>query len=316
MGAVDRLTAPYRLEYTYKRGLGPVLGAFFGALKQGQLLAVRRADGRLMCPPCEYDPVTSEALHALVPVQGSGVVKTVYWVAEPQPHHPLQIPFAYALIELDGTSGHLVHAVDVGGVSSRAQPGLRVAPRWAAARQGAITDIEAFVPEAEAQPAVSEVDVEALAMLHVPVGLDYVIRAGQTQSRFLNAVAQRRLEGMRSPVDGRVLIPPRGACTMSGEPCSEAVEVADRGTVTTFSVIEIAFPGQRLEPPYVCASIILDGADVPLIHLVGGDPNAVRMGMRVQAVWADEAMASMEMIRCFEPLDEPDAPFDSYAEHL
>ena len=42
---VEELTAPYRLEYPYKRGLGPVLGAFFGGLKAGRLLGVRSADG-------------------------------------------------------------------------------------------------------------------------------------------------------------------------------------------------------------------------------------------------------------------------------
>ena len=71
-----------------------------------------------------------------------------------------------------------------------------------------------------------------------------------------------------------------------------------------------------MKPPYVCAAILLDGADVPLIHLVGGDPDDVRMGMRVRAVWTDEPLASMEAIQFFEPTGEPDAPFEHYEEHL
>ena len=122
----------------------------------------------------------------------------------------------------------------------------------------------------------------------IPVGIDYVIRAGATQLVFLRHLERRRLVGRRSPVNGQVLIPPRGACTASGARCVEEVEVKSSGVVTTFSVIRIEFPGQRLKPPYVCAAILLDGADVPLIHLVGGDPDAVRMGMRVRAVWTDE----------------------------
>jgi hypothetical protein len=42
------------------------------------------------------------------------------------------------------------------------------------------------------------------------------------------------------------------------------------------------------------------------------------MGMRVQAVWVpkEELAPTFESIRYFKPLNEPDAPFDSYQEHL
>ena len=85
--------------------------------------------------------------------------------------------------------------------------------------------------------------------------------------------------------------------------------------MTTFSVIRIEFPVSG-------SSRLTSQGDPPrwggcaLIHLVGGDPNAVRMGMRVRAVWTDEPAASMEAIRYFEPTGEPDAPFEDYAEHL
>ncbi len=71
--------------------------------------------------------------------------------------------------------------------------------------------------------------------------------------------------------------------------------------------------------PYVSASILLDGADIPLFHLVQEvDAHDVRMGMRVEAVWVprDELAPSMNSIRYFRPTGEPDAPFESYREHL
>ncbi len=309
------LTAPYRLEYPYKRGLGPVLGAFFGALRAGQLLGVRSADGSVFCPPTEFHPTTAEAMTQMVPLTGEGVVESVYWIARPQPHHPLDIPFAFVRVHLDGSDSFFVHVLDTRGDSSLAVRGLRVAPRWRAERQGAITDIEAFVPLDQVTDPVAA-PMKTMERAVIPVELDYVIRAGATQSTFLKQLEQRRLVGRRSPVNGQVLIPPRGACTESGEPCVEEVDVSSSGVVTTFSVIRIEFPGQRLKPPYVCAAILLDGADVPLIHLVGGDPNDVRMGMRVRAVWTEEPQASMEAIQFFEPTGEPDAPFDHYKEHL
>jgi uncharacterized OB-fold protein len=141
------LTAPHKLSYTYKRSLGPLLGKFFTALRDRQILGVRRKDGTVLMPPKEYDPETAEALTELVPVKETGVVKSWAWVQTPRKQQPLQHPFAYALIQLDGASTPLVHVVDAGSASAM-KTGMRVRARWAENRVGAITDIAAFVPEA------------------------------------------------------------------------------------------------------------------------------------------------------------------------
>jgi uncharacterized OB-fold protein len=141
------LTAPHKLSYTYKRSLGPLLGKFFTALRDRQILGVRRKDGTVLMPPKEYDPETAEALTELVPVKETGVVKSWAWVQKPRKQQPLQRPFAYALIQLDGASTPLVHVVDAGSASAM-KTGMRVRARWAENRVGAITDIAAFVPEA------------------------------------------------------------------------------------------------------------------------------------------------------------------------
>ena len=308
MTQVEELTAPYRLEYPYKRGLGPVLGAFFGGLKAGCLLGVRSADGAVFCPPTEYHPTTAEAMTELVPLNGEGTLEAVYWIDEPKAHHPLDRPFALR-IRLDGADSYFVHAVDTSG-DRRSRRATR-RRSWRTDRHGAISDIQCFVPIDQRNP-----DSEPLGHLDVaviPVGIDYVIRAGATQS----SSDILSVGGSGSPLacQRAGLDPARGVLRQRSR-CVEEVEVKSSGVVTTFSVIRIEFPGQRLKPPYVCAAILLDGADVPLIHLVGGDPDAVRMGMRVRAVWTDEPAASMEAIRYFEPTGEPDAPFEDYAEHL
>jgi uncharacterized OB-fold protein len=141
------LTAPHKLAYTYKRSLGPVLSRFFTALREKQILGVRRTDGTVMVPPKEYDPDTSEALTELVPVADSGVVTSWAWVHEPRAKQPLTQPFAYALIRLDGADTKLLHVVDAGRESAM-KTGMRVRARWAEQPAGAITDIQAFVPVA------------------------------------------------------------------------------------------------------------------------------------------------------------------------
>ena len=131
------------LEYPYKRSLGPVLGRFFTALRDRQLLGIRTRSGRVLVPPAEYDPETGEALDELVPVGPGGEVVSWCWVARPRPKQPLAHPFAYALIRLDGADAPLLHAVDA-GTEARLRTGARVRPRWAPDPRGGILDIACF----------------------------------------------------------------------------------------------------------------------------------------------------------------------------
>ena len=140
------LTAPHTLQYTYKRSLGKVLGAFFTGLRDKKILGVRRKDGRVLVPPKEYDPDTAESLSEMVEVGQAGVVRSWTWVARPREKQPLKQPFAYALIQLDGADTTLLHAVDAGS-ESRMKTGMRVRARWAPETIGAIGDVACFEPE-------------------------------------------------------------------------------------------------------------------------------------------------------------------------
>ena len=143
--SVEALTASHRLAYTYKRSLGPVLGQFFGALRDRRILGVRRTDGTVLVPPKEYDPDTGDAIDEMVEVADVGVVVTWAWVASPRASQPLDRPFAYALIQLDGADTPLLHTVAVDG-EAEMKTGMRVVARWAGETVGAITDITCFEP--------------------------------------------------------------------------------------------------------------------------------------------------------------------------
>jgi len=150
-----------------------------------------------------------------------------------------------------------------------------------------------------------------------PTRIAYEVTAGTVTARFLDGILDGRLEGRRCPVCTKVYIPPRGSCPTCAVPTSEPVDVGPRGTVTTFSVIRFPFEGQILTPPYACAHVLLDGADVPLLHIVGDcDVDQIRMGMRVEAVWADTRAPTLESVRYFIPVDEPDVPYDALREHI
>ena len=139
-------TSETKLEFPYSRTLGPVVGAFISGLRQGRLLGIRGRDGRVLVPPLEFDPVTGESLGAeLLPVGPGGTVKAWTWVAEPLAKHPLDRPFAFALVQPDGADTAMVHAVDAGSIE-RMSTGMKVTARFRAEPAGLITDLEAWEP--------------------------------------------------------------------------------------------------------------------------------------------------------------------------
>jgi uncharacterized protein len=140
------LTAQHVLEYPYTRSVGPALGRFFAGLRERRIEGIRSSAGRVLVPPQEYDPDTAEPLDAWVEVGDAGVVTTWAWVQEPREHQPLDRPFAFALIRLDGADSALLHAIDAGD-ETRMSTGMRVRARWRDERQGDIHDIVCFEPE-------------------------------------------------------------------------------------------------------------------------------------------------------------------------
>ncbi len=313
------LSAPITVAFDYTRSTGPVLGRFLTGLRDGQVIGGRTSDGKVVVPPPEYDPVTHQPIEHFVDVADTGTVTSWTWVPEPVKGQPLDRPFAFALVTLDGADVPLLHALDVASPAD-VETGQRVRIRWREERVGDITDIECFVPESShtKAPEVRET-VDPVTGIIVPIELDYLYAASPEESLFYTSVAEGKLVGQRCPTCQKVYIPPRSACPADGTPTAEEVPLPDSGTITTFCIVNVPFLGQRITPPYVSAYVLLDGADIALLHLILDIPaDEVRMGMRVKAVWKprEEWGTTIENISHFAPTGEPDADYETYRQHL
>ncbi len=314
----DVLSAPLTVGFDYTRTLSPTLSAFMTGLRTRRILGSRGDDGRVHAPPAEYDPVTYAPLTELVEVGPEGTVVSWSWMPDPIEGQPLDRPFAWALIRLDGADTPMLHAVDADHATLHT--GLRVRPRWTDEPVGNIRDIICFEPSDSTPPAAPlEDNLPPVTMITTPIHLSYDHTVSPEESRYLRGLAEGRLLGQRCPSCAKVYVPPRGACPTCGVPTTEEVELPDRGTVTTFCIVNVPFAGQRISPPYVAAYVLIDGADIPMLHLILGTPaDQVHMGMRVEAVWRprEEWGTSPQNIDHFRPSGEPEAPFESYAHHL
>ena len=310
------------IGFDYTRSLGPTLSQFMTALADRRILGALGADGRVHAPPFEYDPVTSAPPAELVPVGTEGTVTSWSWVPRPLEGQPLAHPFAWALIRLDGADTAMLHAVDAGSAEAM-RTGMRVRVCWADNTVGDIRDIACLEPcDTSGPPSQPPGQANAetpVTMITAPMRLDYEHTASPAESSFLLGLAEGKLLGQRCPACGKVYVPPRGACPTDGVPTAGEIELPDQGIVTTFCVVNVPYPGQRVTPPYVAAAVLLDGADIPFQHLIlGCDPGEVRMGMRVRAVWKPREQwgTTLENIDHFRPTGEPDAPYQTYAHHL
>jgi hypothetical protein len=289
------LRASHVLGFAFERSVGGATAAFLAGLARGEIVGSRGGDARVTVPPVDDGE--------LVRVADTGSVRAWSWVADPDARHPLTTPFAFALIQLDGADTSLLHVVDVASEDALA-PGVRVHADWKAARRGSVLDIRAFVlGDAGPAPGAAE-PPEALRVVDErPVS--YVFEPGLVLSAFFRSLAEGRIEGGRCASCGDVYVPPHDRCPACGSGPMATVAVASAGVVVSFTVVHLPVVGFDADVPFAWARILLDGADVPVPHVLGDvDLDEVYVGQRVEAVWAPpgERRTSWEAILHFRPV--------------
>jgi hypothetical protein len=306
------------------------MGPFLTGLRDGKILGNRCGD-RVLCPPLEYDPATGMTLDPdFVEVGPGGTVQAFTWIAEPTAKHPFSHPFAFALIALDGADTPMLHAVDAGSLDAMSV-GMRVAAQYRDERHGAITDVY-FVPEDAAKPQSIKPGDEPVGITEHLISLTIVDQYYPHRLRFAQGLLDGKITGQKSPVSGNVYVPGRGYDNLERVLLTEAddVVVADRGTVSSFTVITpVQYYGQKETEPYIRCSILLDGADQPIIGVDIRDISVddFRVGMRLQAQWKEPGARDVSgmdnrgggvwesVIERWVPTGEPDVDPDRLKDH-
>lgn len=143
MSQPEVLNQEFTLGYTYTRSTGPVVGRFLTGLRDHTILGIKASDGRVIVPPMEYDPDTAEELSEFVEVGQEGEIVSWAWVKQPRETHPSDVPFAWAMIKLDGADVAMIHRIAANSEADIAT-GKRVRAVWADETRGYIDDIRHF----------------------------------------------------------------------------------------------------------------------------------------------------------------------------
>ena len=160
---------------------------------------------------------------------------------------------------------------------------------------------------------------ETVTGITTPIRMEYRYTPGTATSQFLRAMKEGRFEGRRCPNCKKVYFPPRGGCSMCGVEFAETVPLQNTGTIATYTVVNVNFANRTVDLPYIVAEVVFDGADVTTSLLLKGvGIDEVRQGMRVEAKWipSEEWDYSLANISHVEPLDEPDAAFETYKDAI
>lgn len=137
--------------------------------------------------------------------------------------------------------------------------------------------------------------------------VQYSWSLGQAMSRFLEGLKQGKILGRTCLKCDRVLVPPRMFCEHCYGPTNEWIELADTGSMETYSISYLDSDARRIEDPILIGVISIDGAS-PLhgiMHYFGEmSPDDIHIGMRVKAVWKPEKEreGAITDIKYFKPL--------------
>jgi uncharacterized OB-fold protein len=338
MTATEFDMEPFNLQFPFTRTLGSTLSTFFSALADGQIIGVK-VGGRVIAPPLEYDPETgADAGSDWVKVGPKGTVSSWTWVPEPTNLHPLQSPFAFAFITLDGADTPMIHVVEAS--EDQLEAGLRVEARFKEGDDviGRMDDL-VFVPAADPSPSAGAGEpFEAPAEPEIQTmdsfcDLTYVDNAAPPTRVWVAGLLEGRLLGRTCPQCGRTFVGATGLCCVDaiGLDDSTLTEMPQTGVVTNFTVITpTPYPGQKETEPFVRCSIMLDGTDAVMGQqtIIDVPASEVRVGMHVTLEWAPEGERDVSDIGNgghgstggavigWKPTGEPDEPAENYVDRM
>jgi uncharacterized protein len=144
----------------------------------------------------------------------------------------------------------------------------------------------------------TEVVPEArMTSMSTEIVMPYTLTAGPAMGTFLAELAHQRILGSTCASCQTVRVPAQDFCGDCGEETTDLTHVPPVGDLEAWTVTDQG----------ILALVHLDGTDVPFLHrIVDTDAADLEIGLRVTAVWADEAKGEVLDLAGFT--SAPEAP--------
>lgn len=146
--------------------------------------------------------------------------------------------------------------------------------------------------------------------IHISIAMNqtWAYASGSAMERFCSGLREKRIEALQCDGCKRRYLPPRPFCGNCCRRLTHWVSVADEGVLDAWTVVYLPIldgrTGETRPAPYGMGLIRLDGADTTLNHYLSvNDPERLKIGLRVRAVWRDEMLGAMDDILHFEVIE-------------
>lgn len=143
----------------------------------------------------------------------------------------------------------------------------------------------------------------------LPVVAGFRWSVGEMMEKFIKALAERKILGVRCPQCGYVYLPPRWRCGRCYARLGEEniVELSGKGTLQSYTAAYVEIDGagnfKELSPPKMLGAIKLEEAGSTVFMLLGEvKPEDLKIGMPVEVVWRGETKGELGDIKYFKPV--------------
>ncbi len=135
------------------------------------------------------------------------------------------------------------------------------------------------------------------------ISVPYHWWAGETASAFFIKLRdEQKISGTWCAACKKLFLPPRKTCPLCFSAQIEWKTVQPVGTVTAFTVVRRQLAAMPRKAPVIYAMIKIDGTETGLLHILDEvKPGDVKIGMRVEAKFAEVRKATIFDIEYFRP---------------
>jgi len=136
------------------------------------------------------------------------------------------------------------------------------------------------------------------------ISVPYTWSIGETGSRFFVEIRDnKKIFGTRCPKCMLTFAPPRKVCPRCFETGMEWKKLGDEGILLTYTIPHYHEDIHPMKDFFAFGIIKLDGADTGFTHLLGEfQPEELKKGLRVRAMFRDERKGNILDIKYFSPL--------------
>jgi uncharacterized OB-fold protein len=127
--------------------------------------------------------------------------------------------------------------------------------------------------------------------------LPWLYAAGKVGSKYITALRdEARILATKCPDCGRVLLPPKAYCERCFVSCKDNwVELEPKGTLVSYAIVTLPFPGER-EPPFIVGYFNINGATTNIPQFLEGVDlsdvekarKEIHVGMPVKVVFKEK----------------------------